>query len=87
MTQTYANSLLKKTALSVAFLGFSFGCGTERSVNVSDNSTSLSHASNNINEEDAWSMDGSALEERWDEDPTIMQPNYPYNGFQPGFSE
>ena len=87
MTQTFANSLLKETALSVAFLGFCFGCGTERSVNVSDNSTSLSHASNNINEEDAWSMDGSALEERWDEDPTIMQPNYPYNGFQPGFSE
>ncbi|MFZ4643223.1 MAG: hypothetical protein ACOYMU_07725 [Phycisphaerales bacterium] len=87
MTQAFAKSMLKKTAFSVAVLGFSFGCGTERSVNVSDNSTSLSHASNNINEEDAWSMDGSALEERWDEDPTIMQPNYPYNGFQPGFSE
>lgn len=87
MTQTFTNSLLKKSALCTAILGCTFGCGTERSVNVSDGSTSLSHSSNYINEENAWSMDGSALEERWDEDPTIMQPNYPYNGFQPGFSE
>lgn len=87
MTSTCTTTLLKKSVLCAAILGCIVGCGTERSVNVNNDSTSLSRASNNINNDGAWSMNESTLEERWDEDPTVMQPNYPYSGFQPGFSE
>jgi hypothetical protein len=25
------------------------------------------------------------MDERWSEDPTVMEPDYPYAGMQPGF--
>lgn len=87
MKQASVTAPFKMTALLVLCVGALFGCGTERSVNVNNDSTSLSRASNNINNDGAWSMNESTLEERWNEDPTVMQPNYPYSGFQPGFSD
>ncbi len=62
-----------------------WGCGSDKSVNVGEGSFRLSHASNNINDQGAWSLDETNVDERWDQDPTIMEPDYPYAGPQPGF--
>jgi len=71
---------------SIALLCCGVGCGTEKSVNTESGGGRLSQASNNCVNQGAWAIDQSNLEGRWDEDPTIMEPDYPYGGAQPGFS-
>lgn len=60
-------------------------CGSEQSVNTQQDGDRLSHASNNISDSGAWSYDGTNMDERWSEDPTVMEPDYPFAGAQPGF--
>lgn len=60
-------------------------CDSGQSVNTGDGVGRLSHASNNISDGGAWSLDNTNVDERWDQDPTIMEPDYPYAGSQPGF--
>lgn len=73
-------------ATSIALLFCVIGCGTEKSVNTESGGSRLSQASNNCVSQGAWAIDQSNLDERWDEDPTVMEPDFPYGGAQPGFS-
>ncbi len=66
-------------------LGTVSGCGTEHSVNAPDYDR-LSGASNQIVNSSAWNVDQSSIEERWDEDPTVMEPDYPLMNPMPGFA-
>ncbi|MSR45345.1 MAG: hypothetical protein EXS15_08370 [Phycisphaerales bacterium] len=61
------------------------GCDSEQSVNAEQGGDRLSHASNNIGDQGSWAFDGTNMDERWDEDPTVMEPDYPFAGAQPGF--
>ncbi len=66
-------------------LGFVCACDSDQSVNVGNSAGRLSHASNNISDSGAWSLDESDMDDRWSEDPTIMEPDYPFMGPHPGF--
>lgn len=70
-------------ALAAATIGLA-ACGSEQSVNVHD--SRLSGATNRTMGTDGWGLDDSAIEERWDEDPTVMEPDYPLMAPQPGFA-
>ncbi len=72
-----------KLALASCLCASLAACGSEQSVNTEGNS--LSHASNNMSDAGAWAFDGTNMDERWSEDPTIMEPDYPFAGAQPGF--
>ncbi len=61
------------------------GCSSDQSVNAPD-SDRLSGASNRVVNSSAWDVDQSSIEERWDEDPTVMEPDYPLMNPMPGFA-
>ncbi len=62
-----------------------WSCGSEQSVNAPD-AYRLSGASNRVMSSGAWDVDASSIEERWNEDPTVMEPDYPSMNPMPGFA-
>lgn len=75
-----------RTAIAAAAVTASMlaaGCGSEQSVNASGGR--LSGATNRTLNSSAWGLNDSAIEERWDQDPTVMEPDYPIMAPQPGF--
>ncbi len=71
--------------ITAVFPWWMSACGSEQSVNTQQDGDRLAHASNNISDSGAWSFDGTNMDERWSEDPTVMEPDYPFAGAQPGF--
>ncbi|MSR44544.1 MAG: hypothetical protein EXS15_04175 [Phycisphaerales bacterium] len=86
--QSYSRTTLaiarRTIALSVTACAF-VGCESEESISTDAGHSRLSHAANNIQDQGAWSLENTDMEERWDQDPTIMEPDYPSAGQQPGF--
>ena len=76
---------LAKRAIAAASLAALVACGSERSVNDPD-ALRLSGASNRLVNSPAWNVDQSSIEERWNEDPTVMEPDYPSMNPMPGFA-
>ncbi|MSQ90759.1 MAG: hypothetical protein EXS01_05110 [Phycisphaerales bacterium] len=81
---TSRHSIILRT-ITLSITACVAGCGSEHSVNADSQDFRLSHASNNIADQGAWSIDESNLDERWDQDPSIMEPDFPSSGPQPGF--
>jgi hypothetical protein len=76
---------LAKRAIAAASLAALVACGSERSANDPD-ALRLSGASNRLVNSPAWNVDQSSIEERWNEDPTVMEPDYPSMNPMPGFA-
>ncbi|MSR28470.1 MAG: hypothetical protein EXS03_02705 [Phycisphaerales bacterium] len=85
MSATPAKTHVHGLAAGVVAVAVLCGCQSEGSVNESG-SNRLSGASNRLNNSAAWSVDQSSIEERWDEDPTVMEPDYPLMNPMPGFA-
>ncbi|MBM4102287.1 MAG: hypothetical protein FJ256_08530 [Phycisphaerae bacterium] len=62
------------------------GCVSDDPMNTTGGSARLSQAANNSSQyTGAWDLQTTNMDERWSEDPTVMEPDYPYAGLQPGF--
>lgn len=63
------------------------GCASDDPMSTTGtDSLRMSHAANNASQYNgAWDLQTTNMDERWSEDPTIMEPDYPYAGMQPGF--
>ncbi len=72
-------------ALLGAISAIACGCDSGQSLDDPATRHPLSHAANNANDQGAWSFDGTNMDERWSEDPTVMEPDFPFAGSQPGF--
>lgn len=62
------------------------GCVSDDPMNTTGGSSRLSQAANNASQyTGSWDLQTTNMDERWSEDPTVMEPDYPYAGMQPGF--
>lgn len=62
------------------------GCVSDDPMNTTGGSSRLSQAANNSSQyTGSWDLQTTNMDERWSEDPTVMEPDYPYAGLQPGF--
>jgi hypothetical protein len=81
-------SNLRRTACGVAVTAFisATGCVSDDPMNTTGGSARLSQAANNSSQyTGSWDLQTTNMDERWSEDPTVMEPDYPYAGLQPGF--